>query len=262
MWKLAEKQLDSRLILGTALYPSPDIMCESIRHSNTQVVTVALKRQLAGFKDNKFWDLLKSLNVNILPNTAGSRNAKEAVTVAEMAREIFKTNWIKVEVVGDDYNLQPNPFELVKAVEQLLQRGFTALPYCTDDLVLCKALVDLGCNVVMPWASPIGSGQGLLNEYALRTLRERLPNTTLIIDAGIGRPSDAIKAMEMGFDAILLNTAIAKAIDPIKMAESFAMAIQSGRMAFEAGIMPKREFASSSTPLIDTPFWQQGAKAS
>ncbi len=257
MWKLGDKQLTSRLILGTALYPSPETMCESIKHSQTQIVTVALKRQLAGFRDNRFWDLLKSLDLNMLPNTAGCRSVKEAVTVAEMAREIFQTNWVKLEVIGDDYNLQPNPFELVKATEELLKRDFFVLPYCTDDLVLCKTLASLGCKTIMPWASPIGSGQGLLNEYALRTLRERLPDTTLIIDAGIGRPSDATKAMEMGFDAVLLNTAVAKAIDPISMAKSFAYAVESGRMAYEAGIMPKRELAAPSTALIDTPFWQQ-----
>jgi thiazole synthase len=257
MWQLADKKYESRLIMGSALYPSPEMMSSAIKESQTQLVTVGLKRQLAGCKDNKFWELLKHLNVDILPNTAGCRNAREAITVAQMAREVFQTNRIKLEVTGDDYNLQPDPFELAKATEELLKLGFVVLPYCTDDLVLCKTLVALGCKIVMPWASPIGSGQGLLNEYALRTLRERLPDTTLIVDAGIGKPSDAIRAMEMGFDAVLLNTAIAKAIDPVAMAKSFALAVHSGRLAFEAGIMPKRDLATPSTPLMDTPFWQQ-----
>lgn len=257
MWTLAGQSLESRFIIGTALFPSPDIMQQSIRQSGANVVTVSLKRQMPGFKDNAFWTFIKETGCHVLPNTAGCRSAKEAITVAEMAREVFNTNWVKLEVIGDDYNLQPNPFELLKATEQLLNRGFEVFPYCTDDLVLCKALVSAGCKIIMPWGAPIGSGLGLLNPYALRTLRERLDKTTLIVDAGLGKPSDAAAVMEMGFDGVLLNSAVAKSLEPVQMAESFKLAIESGRMAFEAGLMPKRDLASPSTPLIDTPFWKQ-----
>lgn len=259
MWNLLDKLLSSRLILGTALYPSPECMSNSIKASGSQLVTVSLKRQLPGSIDNTFWDTIKSLGCHLLPNTAGCRTAKEAVMVAEMAREIFQTNWVKLEVIGDDYTLAPHPYELLKAAEQLLAKGFEVFPYSTDDLVVCKSLVNAGCKIIMPWAAPIGSGKGLINPYAMRNLRERLPDTILIVDAGIGCPSDAARAMEMGYDAILLNSAVAKAIDPIKMAQAFALATQSGRLAFEAGLMPQRDLASPSTPLIDTPFWKQGS---
>lgn len=257
MWSLLNKQMESRLIVGSALFPTPQIMLDAIQASQTSLITVSLKRQLPGFKDNTFWKLIQSLNCQLLPNTAGCKTAKEAVTVAEMAREIFGTNWVKLEVIGDDYNLQPNPFELLKATEMLIARDFEVFPYSTDDLVLCKNLVSAGCRVVMPWASPIGSGKGIINEYALRNLRERLPETVLIVDAGIGKPSDAVRVMEMGFDAVLTNSAIAKAHDPVAMATSFNLGVQSGRIAYESGLMPQRELASPSTPLIDTPFWKQ-----
>lgn len=258
MWTLLDKSLSSRLIVGTALFPSPAVMAASIKASGTGLVTVSLKRQLAGDKNNLFWSTVQSLGCEVLPNTAGCRNAAEAVTISEMARDIFNTSWVKLEVIGDDYTLSPNPFELVKATEQLISKGFDVFPYCTDDLVVCQALVDAGCSVLMPLGAPIGSGKGLVNPAGLRQLRERFPNTVLIVDAGIGRPSDAACAMEMGFDGILLNSAIAKALDPVTMAQAFALAIQSGRLAYQSGIMPMRDFASPSTPLIDTPFWKQG----
>jgi thiazole synthase len=182
---------------------------------------------------------------------------KEAVKTAHMARELFETDWIKIEVLGDSYNLQPDPFALLEATKILIDDGFKVFPYCTDDLVLCQKLADLGCEVLMPWGAPIGTGQGLLNPYALKTVRERLPEMTLLVDAGIGKPSDAVQAMELGYDGILLNTAVAEALDPEKMAYSFADAINAGRLAYEAGVMPKRDNAKPSTPTLEQPIWHQ-----
>lgn len=258
MWQIANENINSRLLLGTALYPSLHVMQQAIQISQAEIITVALRRQAPEQKSGQaFWNSIKNLGCHILPNTAGCRNAKEAITTAEMARELFETNWIKLEVIGDDYNLQPDPFELPQAAKALINRGFEVLPYCTEDFILCQQLIDIGCNILMPWASPIGSGLGLMNPYAIETLRERLPNTTLIIDAGIGKPSHAIQAMEIGVDAVLLNSAVALAQAPIKMAGAFRDAIKAGRAAYEAGPMPKRNLASPSTPLVDTPFWHQ-----
>lgn len=259
-WQLANQDLSSRFLLGTALYPSPHIMREAIIQSNTEIITVSLRRQAPENKNtqnNSFWDYIKNLGCRILPNTAGCRSAREAITTAQMAREVFNTPWVKLEVTGDDYTLQPDPFELVKATEELVREGFIVFAYCTDDLVLCQKLLDLGCQVLMPWASPIGSGQGILNPYALRTLRKRLAQATLIIDAGIQTPSQAAQAMEMGFDGVLANSAIALSGDPAKMATAFAKAIIAGRTAYEAGLMPKRDMASPSTPILGQPFWHQ-----
>lgn len=259
MWKLADTTLSSRLLLGTACYPSLQTMQEAIVASGAEIITVSLRRQSPQEKaSNPFWDTLKKLPCHILPNTAGCHQASDAITTAEMAREIFNTHWIKLEVIGDDYNLQPDPFELLKAAKALVQAGFEVFPYCTDDLVLCQRLVDSGCRILMPWASPIGSGRGIINPYALETLRARLPDITLIVDAGIGKPSHAVQAMELGFDGILLNTAVAEASHPIEMARAFQHAVIAGRMAFEAGTMQARSVASPSTPLLDTPFWHEG----
>lgn len=258
MWKLADKTLSSRFLLGTAQYPSLETMQNAIAASQTNIITVSLKRQSVGEKKSEpFWNHIKNLNCHLLPNTAGCRTAEEAVTTAEIAREIFQTNWIKLEVIGDDYSLQPDPFELVKAARILAQKDFIVFPYCTEDLVLCQRLVDCGCQILMPWAAPIGSGKGLINIYALEMLRMRLPNITLIIDAGIGKPSHAVQAMELGFDGVLLNTAVSLATDPVRMASAFRDAIIAGRTAYEAGIMAERNIAHPSTTLIDTPFWHQ-----
>ncbi|MDF1756714.1 MAG: thiazole synthase [Legionellaceae bacterium] len=258
MWALAGTKLSSRLILGTAQYPSLEVLKQSILASKTEIITLSIKRQAPEGKGGEsFWRAIKSLNCHILPNTAGCRDARSAIQTAEIARELFATSWIKLEVIGDDYNLQPDPFELVAAAKELIKKGFQVFPYCTDDLVLCQKLVDVGCQILMPWASPIGSGMGLVNPYALQTLRDRLPNITLIIDAGIGKPSHATLAMEMGFDGMLLNTAVALANKPITMAKAFANALSAGRDAYIAGIMPERNIAHPSTSLIDTPFWQQ-----
>lgn len=257
-WEIGGKTLTSRLLIGSALYPSPANMEEAIKESKSQIVTVALRRQSAGQNaGNSFWEIIKSLNINVLPNTAGCHSAKEAITTAQMAREVFGTNWIKLEVIGDQYNLQPDPFETVKAAEVLIKEGFEVFPYTTDDLVVAKRLADVGCNILMPWGSPIGSGQGLMNPSNLKAIRKQFPELKLIVDAGIGKPSDATEAMQLGYDGVLLNSAIALANDPVKMAQAFKYAIEAGRLGYEAGTMQQREFASPSTPTIGTPFWHQ-----
>lgn len=258
MWNLADKTLTSRLLLGTAQYPSLQMMQEAIKISAVDVITVSLRRQSPKEKGgDTFWNAIKELNCHLLPNTAGCHNAKEAIMTAEMARELFQTNWVKLEVIGDDYNLQPDPFELLVATKELIKLGFEVFPYCTDDLVLCQRLVDCGCRILMPWAAPIGTGKGILNPYALETLRARLPEITLIVDAGIGKPSHATQALELGFDGVLLNTAVSLANNPVQMASAFRDAVTAGRAAYEAGLMPERNMAHPSTPLLDTPFWHQ-----
>lgn len=259
-WEIGGKTLHSRLLIGSALYPSPANMEDAIRISGAQIVTVALRRQAAGEGGgNTFWNIIKSLGIEVLPNTAGSHSAKEAITTAQMAREVFGTNWIKLEVIGDQYNLQPDPFETVKAAEVLIKEGFEVFPYTTDDLVVAKRLADVGCNILMPWGSMIGSGKGLMNPDNLRAIRKQFPELKLIIDAGIGKPSHATQAMELGYDGVLLNSAIALAQDPVKMADAFRVAVEAGRLGYEAGTMQKREFASPSTPTVGTPFWHQFA---
>ncbi len=251
-------KLSSRLLIGSALYPSPQIMKDAILASQAQVVTLSLSRQnpqAGGGQD--FWQLIQSLGLHLLPNTAGCHTVNDAVNMAKMSRELFQTDWIKLELVGDDYNLQPDPIALVKATEILIQDGFKVLPYCTDDLVIARHLVDLGCEVLMPWGSPIGTGKGLLNPYALQSIRARFPDIVIIVDSGIGKPSHAVQAMEMGVDAILLNTAVAHANAPELMASAFAKAIEAGREAYLAGIMTEKNTASPSTPTIDSPFWHQ-----
>ena len=256
-WHVYGEALQSRLLLGTARYPSPAVMADAVAASSAEVVTVALRRlspeQRGG---DAIWDYIAKLGCHVLPNTAGCHTAKEAVTLAQMSREIFETNWVKLEVTGDDYNLQPDPFGLLDATEQLIKLGFNVFPYATDDLVLCSRLRDLGCEVVMPWGAPIGTGKGLTNPYALETLRARLPDVRLVVDAGLGLPSHAARVLEMGFDAVLLNTAVARADDPIRMASAFAKAVAAGRLAFQAGAMAESESAQPSTPVVGTPFWQ------
>lgn len=257
-WTLYGKPFTSRFLIGTALYSSPQIMRDAIKASAAQIVTVSLRRQNPGAGGgNTIWDFIKQLNCELLPNTAGCRNAKEAIVLAQMSREIFQTNWIKLEVIGDDYNLQPDPFGTLDAAEQLIKLDFDVFPYCTDDLVLCQRLRDAGCRVLMPWGAPIGTGRGLINPYALQTLRERIPDVPLIVDAGIGKPSHALQAMELGYDGVLLNTAVAQAADPILMAQAFREAIEAGGKSFLAGAMPERQTAQPSTPVVGTPFWHQ-----
>lgn len=256
---IAEQHFNSRLWLGSSLYPSPTVMLEAFAGARPGVVTLSLRRQTAGeLQNNSYWQTLKiwavNNNVQLLPNTAGCHSAKEAILLAHMARELFSTSWIKLEVIGDEQTLQPHPFELVRAAEQLVNDGFNVLPYCTDDLILCRELLAIGCPAVMPWAAPIGTGKGLLNRYQLQTLRQRLPDAVLIIDAGIGKPSQAMEAMELGFDGVLLNTAVARAIDPVAMAQAFKAAVEGGRIAWQAGLMVERSAAAPSTPSWGLPF--------
>lgn len=247
--------LSSRFFLGTAGYPSPEVLRQAISASGAQVVTVGLKRQLAGNGGaSDFYRMIRDSGAQLLPNTAGCRSAHEAVNLARMARELFDTRWIKLEVVGDEYTLQPDPWELVEAARTLVAEGFEVFPYCTDDLVTCQRLLDAGCRILMPWGAPIGSGQGLVNPYALRTLRARLPGVPLVVDAGIGSPADAVQAMELGYDAILLNSAVAQALDPVRMATAFKLAIEAGRLGFEAGVIPKQDMATATTPVTGRPF--------
>ncbi|AXA34462.1 thiazole synthase [Francisella adeliensis] len=257
MLELFDKALSSNFILGTSQYPSLECMIASIEAAQVEMVTVSLKRSIhPTFHKNNFWEALKKTKCHILPNTAGCKTAAEAIQMAEMAREIFETDFIKVEVIGDDYNLQPNVIELVKACEQLILRGFKVLPYTTEDLSVATYLVELGCEVLMPWGAPIGSGKGVINPYALNVLRERFPQIKLIVDAGLGVPSDAAQVMEMGCDGVLLNSAVAQAGDPVKMAKAFSQAIDAGKKAYEAQRMPERSLSSPSTNLLETPFWQ------
>jgi thiazole synthase len=195
--------------------------------------------------------------VPLLPNTAGCHTVRDALNTALMAREIFETDWIKLELIGDDYTLQPDPIGLVEAAAQLVKQGFKVLPYCTEDLVIGRRLLDAGCEALMPWGAPIGTGKGVTNPYGLRTLRERLPDVPLIVDAGLGVPSHACQVMEWGFDGVLLNTAVSQATFPELMARAFADAVRAGRSAFLAGPMPERDSAHASTPVVGTPFWHR-----
>lgn len=257
-WAPYGVELKSRFLLGTAGYSSPQVLAESIAASGTQVVTVGLKRTLAAGGDNGFITIIRQVlrerGARLLPNTAGCRTAREAITLAHMARELYDTPWIKLEVVGDEHTLQPDPWGTVEAAAQLIKDGFAVFPYCTDDLVTCQRLLDVGCQVLMPWGAPIGSGQGLINPFALRTLRARLPGVPLVVDAGIGAPSHAAQAMELGFDAVLLNSAVSQAVDPVRMASAFGLAIEAGRAAFEAGVMAPQDMAVASTPVGGHPF--------
>lgn len=252
--------LPSRLLLGTAGYPSPAVLAAAVKASGAGVVTVSLRRETAGGQTGQaFFDLVRDLGVAVLPNTAGCRSAREAITTAEMARELFETDWVKLEVIGNDDTLQPDVFGLVEAAGVLMREGFKVLPYTTEDLSVAERLQRAGCDVIMPWGAPIGTGQGLANRRALQSMRAYFPDAVLIVDAGLGAPSHAADAMEIGFDGVLLNTAVAKAGDPVGMAAAFAQAIEAGRLGFESGLMPAREMATPSTPVAGTPFFDLDA---
>ncbi|MCA1297594.1 thiazole synthase [Stappia indica] len=256
MLRVYGEEIASRLLLGTALYPSPAIMVEAVRASRAQIVTVSLRREAGGGggAGQDFWALIRELGVRVLPNTAGCHSVKEAVTTAQMAREVFGTPWIKLEVINDAETLQPDVFGLVEAAGILTREGFKVFPYCTEDLGVADRLLTAGCEVLMPWGAPIGSARGLNNVYGLRSLRAHFPDVPLVVDAGLGVPSHAAAAMELGYDAVLLNTAVAKAGDPAAMAGAFALAVEAGRTAFEADPIEARDMAAPSTPVLGKAF--------
>ncbi|MPR10935.1 thiazole synthase [Microvirga tunisiensis] len=244
-------ELASPLMLGTAQYPSPAILAAAVQASGAEVVTVSLRREASGNRAGQaFWSIIRDLGTRVLPNTAGCRTVKEAVTTAHMAREVFGTPWIKLEVIGEEDTLQPDVFGLVEAARVLTEEGFQVFPYTTEDLVVAERLLAVGCRVLMPWGAPIGSGKGLNNVFGLKMLRAHFPDVPLVVDAGLGLPSHAAAAMELGFDAVLLNTAVAKAGDPVGMAKAFALAVEAGRHARHSIPMEPREMASPSTPVI------------
>jgi thiazole synthase len=253
--KLYDTELRSRLLLGTSRYPSPAVLAEAVKASRSEIVTVSLRRESSGDRAGQgFWSFVRDLGVRVLPNTAGCHSVKEAVTTAQMAREVFGTSWIKLEVIGEDDTLQPDVFGLVDAARILSAEGFEVFPYTTEDLVVADELLAAGCRVLMPWGAPIGSGRGLNNVFGLRAMRAHFPDIPLVIDAGVGVPSHAVQAMELGFDAVLINTAIAQAANPVRMAEAFAQAVEAGYVGRLAGPMEPRDLAVPSTPVIGTAF--------
>jgi len=255
MLKLYDAELTSRLLLGTARYPSPAVLTDAVRAARAEVVTVSLRRESGGERSGQgFWSLIRALGVRVLPNTAGCHSVKEAVTTAHMAREVFGTPWIKLEVIGEDDTLQPDVFGLTEAARILCAEGFEVFPYTTEDLVVAERLLAAGCRVLMPWGAPIGSGRGLNNLFGLTALRAHFPEVPLIIDAGLGVPSHAAQALELGFDAVLINTAVAQATDPVGMAGAFAQAVAAGHAARLAGPIEPRDFAEPSTPVIGQAF--------
>ena len=252
---LYDVELRSRLMLGTAGYPSPAILVEAIKASGAEILTVSLRREASGTRTGQsFWSLIRELGLRILPNTAGCHSVKEAVTTAHLARDVFETPWVKLEVIGDDDTLQPDVFALVEAAQVLATEGFHVFPFTTEDLNVAQRLIDAGCRVLMPWGAPIGTCRGLNNVYGLRTLRAHFADIPLVIDAGIGVPSHAAHAMELGFDAVLANTAVSQAADPVKMATALAKAVEAGRTALLAGPMQPRDMAVPSTPLLGKAF--------
>jgi thiazole synthase len=248
-------EVASRLMLGTAQYPSPAILSEAIKRSGSDILTVSLRRESTGGSGgHDFWSMISGLGVKVLPNTAGCHSAKEAIVTAEMARDVFDTDWIKLEVIGHADTLQPDVFGLVDAARELVAQGFKVFPYTTDDLIVAEKLLGIGCEVLMPWGAPIGSGKGLNNRFALKAMRAHFSGVPLVVDAGLGVPSHAADAMELGYDAVLLNTAVAKAGDPAAMAEAFGYAVQAGRLGYRAGAMEARDMAVPSTPVFGQPF--------
>ncbi|GKU80200.1 thiazole synthase [Paenibacillus sp. L3-i20] len=241
------KQLTSRFFLGTGRFPSPAVLQGAIDASGTDVITFAVRRvNLEYAEDDSILQHVSERTLTYLPNTSGARTAEEAVRIAKLARAAGLGDWIKVEISGSPITLLPDPFETLKATEQLVKEGFVVLPYTSDDPILCKRLEEAGASAVMPGASPIGTGLGLLNPYNLSLIiaDAKVP---IIVDAGIGSPKDAAEAMELGAAAVLANTPIAKAKNPIVMARAFALAIEAGRMAHKAGRIPKKKYASASS---------------
>jgi thiazole synthase len=247
---IAGRRMRSRLLLGTGGFPSLELLAEAIAVSECELVTVALRRidptpMRAG--GSSLLDVLANADVQLLPNTAGCHTARDAVITARMAREAFATDWIKLEVIGDEDTLLPDAPELLRAAEELIDEGFVVLPYTTDDPVLARRLADLGCAAVMPLGSPIGSGMGIRNPYNIALIREAV-DVPVVLDAGIGTASDAALAMELGCDAVMAASAIARAQDPVAMARAMRAAVEGGRLARGAGRIPRRHYATPSTP--------------
>lgn len=251
MFKIADTNFSSRLFTGTGKFSSSDIMLDSLKASGSELVTVALKRVDANQHDSgqTLYSALTNSGIKLLPNTSGARNAKEAIFAAQLARELFGTDWVKLEIHPDSRYLMPDGVETLAAADELVKQGFIVLPYCHCDPVLCKRLEEVGCSAVMPLASPIGSNQGVVAKEFLRIIIEQ-SNVPVVVDAGIGRPSDASYLLEMGADAVLVNTAIASASNPIAMAEAFRLAVIAGRLAFESGLGSVALHASATSPLI------------
>src|SRR5438876_9968279 len=247
-FEIAGHPFHSRLIIGTGKYRSFDEMKAAHRASGAEMVTVAVRRVPLDRSSESFLDHLDP-SLQILPNTAGCYAAEEAIRPARLAREALNTEWIKLEVIGDQATLFPDNEQTLEAARTLVKEGFVVLPYFTDDLIVAKKLLDAGCSAVMPLAAPIGSGLGVQNPTNLRIMREQLPKATIIVDAGVGTASDAAIAMELGADAVLMNTAIAEAQDPVKMATAMKLAIEAGRSAYVGGRMQRRLYASASSPL-------------
>ena len=245
---LAGKEFGSRLIIGTGKYRSFDEMKVAHKASGAEMVTVAVNRVPLDRKTESFLDHLDPA-MQVLPNTAGCYDADHAIRTARLAREALETEWIKLEVIGDQVTLLPDNEQTLEAAKVLVKEGFIVLPYFTDDLIMAKKLLDAGCPAVMPLAAPIGSGMGVQNPSNLRIMREQLPDAVIIVDAGVGVPSDAAIAMELGADAILMNTAIAEAGDAEQMARAMKLAVEAGRLGYLAGRMPKRLYASASSPI-------------
>lgn len=260
MLELYGTRFNSRLLLGTARYPSPAVLEEALAISGTALVTLSVRRDTANGKAGEaLMEMIERLALEVLPNTAGCFDVTEAVRTAHMSREIFGTNRIKLEVIGREDTLQPDLVGTVEAARILAAEGFEVFPYTSDDLVVGEHLLRAGCKVLMPLSAPIGSGAGLLNPAGLAAMRAVFPGVPLIVDAGIGRPSHAAAAMEFGYDAVLLNTAVAGAGDPVRMAGAFARAVEAGRTAFEAGMMRPREGAQASTPTAGMPAFGKAA---
>jgi thiazole synthase len=246
---IGEHTFSSRLIVGTSRYPNPQVMLDALEATGTELVTVAIRRvNVEDPAPESHLDLLRKGGYCVLPNTAGCYTAREAVLVAQLAREALDTDLIKLEVIGDDETLMPDVEQLLDAAKTLVDDGFTVLAYANDDPITCRKLADMGCAAVMPLGSPIGSGMGIVNPYNLRIIREIIDDTPLIVDAGIGTASDAVTAMELGYDGVLLNTAIAEAQHPVEMAHAMRLAVEAGRHAHRAGRIPRRLYAQASSP--------------
>lgn len=246
-FRLGDHEFASRLLIGTAGYPNQQVMLDAIEASGAEIVTVSIRRaSLEGYAESLV-DILRGRH--LLPNTAGCETARDAILTAQLAREALETNWVKLEVIGDRESLYPDVAQLVEAAQALVQDGFKVLPYCNDDPVTCQKLVDVGCPAIMPLGSPIGSGQGIANPNAIEMICKRSA-VPVILDAGIGTASDATRAMELGCEAVLLNTAVSKARDPVRMARAMRAAVASGLEARLAGRIPSQHYAEPSSPQL------------